>query len=1111
MTTSYHVFPRTALFLILSGFFLLPVQKVSASHSAGLDLTYTCLGGNEYEVELSFYRFCDGIDAPDDPTIEIESASCGQNLSLDLVQQGTEVDITPVCDSIDTDCANPGAAFNGIEWYKYTGTITLPDNCTDWVFSYDLCCRNSDITTIETPGSEDIHVEATLNNQDFSCNNSPDFTNHPIAYLCAGDTVCFNHGANEIDGDSLVYSFITPTTGNGAGDTVTYMPGYSNSQPISSVPPVTLDSATGDICVSPDTAQVSVMEVKVEEYRNDTLIGAVQRDIQFRVEDCPSDTNTVPALTGINGTGDFQMTVCEGDSVDFMIPSEDPDSNQQVFLNWNGGITGANFDPMADSIDQGDYPLPIGQFQWLTDSLDAATSPHCFTVTVTDDFCDINGSQTYSFCIHVAAKDSLLKNLSISYGSGSFCYDAGVQTPTITGDTTGTFWAEPNGLDIDSSTGEIDVGNGVADSSYMVYYQTADTLLCTGQDSVPITIDTNVVADFHYPDTSYCESYTSEDPVFLNGGSHGIFRSNDTNGLALDTIFGTVDVGNSDTGTYWVYNEIPPSGSCPGDTDSAQIIIEPLPHVSAGPDDTICETEIDTLDGSFWGGASTSTWNTTGDGSFGDPTDTNSTYIPGAMDINNGKVKILIQSDSIKACPTDLDSMELRIQPGPAMNVSSDDTICADGVASVNASLSGTGTGVQWYTTGDGFFDDNSSSSTDYHPGSSDANNGEVTLYAISQGSGECPPDVDSTTVTILPMADPSFHYDMTSICEGKDTTLLPTIDGESGGTFTSSPTGGLDIDSTTGEIEVSGSFVDNYMVTYTVGDQCPDDTTVTFEVKPKPATPSPEPFTVCPEETDTLTVQMAADSVFWYADPDGKELIGTGDSYVPPADSNTPGDHTFYVSTMNKGCLSDMGSVTITVEPYADVNILSDPDPAEGVKQFVVDFMDGSGPNVYDLTIDVGLGGGSNTWNSGDTTVTYKDEGEYTVEVVGFDSVSSCIGRDELTVFVTNEPRANLPNVFTPNGDGKNDVFKPRLDVPCPESMEEEDEKVSCWSGIESFTGTIYNRWGNKVYEWDSWNDAWDGGNASEGTYFYVISAIGENGDKVEHKGKVTLLRNGD
>ena len=64
----------------------------------------------------------------------------------------------------------------------------------------------------------------------------------------------------------------------------------------------------------------------------------------------------------------------------------------------------------------------------------------------------------------------------------------------------------------------------------------------------------------------------------------------------------------------------------------------------------------------------------------------------------------------------------------------------------------------------------------------------------------------------------------------------------------------------------------------------------------------------------------------------------------------------------------------------------------------------------------------------------------------------------------------AKMPNVITPNGDGKNQAFAPR--VTClPISLK------------------VYNRWGKLVYEQDNYQNTWDGGNLPADVYYYQLS----------------------
>jgi gliding motility-associated-like protein len=96
----------------------------------------------------------------------------------------------------------------------------------------------------------------------------------------------------------------------------------------------------------------------------------------------------------------------------------------------------------------------------------------------------------------------------------------------------------------------------------------------------------------------------------------------------------------------------------------------------------------------------------------------------------------------------------------------------------------------------------------------------------------------------------------------------------------------------------------------------------------------------------------------------------------------------------------------------------------------------------------------------------------------------------------VDSRPILEIPNVFTPNGDGQN------------------DEWLIHGEAIVEFKGIVYNRWGKKVFEWDDVSKGWNGkinGNgaeASPGVYYYIITAKDKKGKEYEEKGYFYLLR---
>jgi gliding motility-associated-like protein len=97
----------------------------------------------------------------------------------------------------------------------------------------------------------------------------------------------------------------------------------------------------------------------------------------------------------------------------------------------------------------------------------------------------------------------------------------------------------------------------------------------------------------------------------------------------------------------------------------------------------------------------------------------------------------------------------------------------------------------------------------------------------------------------------------------------------------------------------------------------------------------------------------------------------------------------------------------------------------------------------------------------------------------------------------VTPVSHIEIPNAFSPNDDDIND----KLCV-----------KSKTTVGIVEFRAIIFNRWGQKLYEWTDINDGWDGtynGHpVKQGTYFVLVTAKGSDGQTHTIKRDVNLLR---
>lgn len=93
-------------------------------------------------------------------------------------------------------------------------------------------------------------------------------------------------------------------------------------------------------------------------------------------------------------------------------------------------------------------------------------------------------------------------------------------------------------------------------------------------------------------------------------------------------------------------------------------------------------------------------------------------------------------------------------------------------------------------------------------------------------------------------------------------------------------------------------------------------------------------------------------------------------------------------------------------------------------------------------------------------------------------------------------ESKLEMPNAFSPNSDGINDIYRAKNN----------------YQSIVEFDAYIFNRWGQKIYEWHDpaggWDGKFNGKDVKQGVYFVLVKAKGADGRKYNIKKDVNLLR---
>ncbi|CAN5188513.1 hypothetical protein BH09BAC1_BH09BAC1_09900 [soil metagenome] len=486
--------------------------EARASHAMGADIFYECVGRDSFRITLNFYRDCFGTTAPSTASIGITNTCTGASTSVNAAQtaqiqpdgipNGSEVSALCSTQIQNSTCNNGNLP--GVQQYQYSFLWIATSECANWRISYDLNARNAQINTLQNPGTYDLYIEAFINNTTINgvktCNNSPRFTNRPVPYFCYQDSIRYNHGTVDIDGDSLVYTLVQPL--QNPGTTVPYAAGFSVTNPLSTNNTFTFNSGTGQMFFVPQQAQVGVITVRVDEYRNGVLIGSTMRDIQVVILGSPQcvppygriNVNGIDSSSVKGGvfTGPYNLEACPGDTIRFDIRL----GGRNITLSSNATqalpgatFTTTNFGP--DSI--------LGQFRWITTSLD--TGVKNFSLSYGINSCPIDRTAFQTVTITVL-------NGTYAGADKTYCTQGQPVQLNATGGNSFT-WTPASGLS--STVIKNPLASPTVTTDYIV--QSDLSARCKNRDTVRVTVVPNFILSLNQNDTvNICRNAL----VFLN-------------------------------------------------------------------------------------------------------------------------------------------------------------------------------------------------------------------------------------------------------------------------------------------------------------------------------------------------------------------------------------------------------------------------------------------------------------------------------------------------------------------------------------------------------------------------------------------------------------------
>jgi len=676
-----------------------------------------------------------------------------------------------------------------------------------------------------------------------------------------------------------------------------------------------------------------------------------------------------------------------------------------------------------------------------------------------------------------------IDDASFSYSASEYCISHTDVVPNITGTAGGTFSSTPAGLSINASTGLIDFSSSVI-NDYEITYTTSGS--CPNSSTYNVSVEPNPSAPSVSSNSPVCEG--GDIDLSTNAVPLATYSWNGPNGFTSGSQNPqNTNVTISDAGSYTLTYSV---DGCTSEVASVDVVVQALPVADFSyPSSPYCVNDgsatINLAGGATAGIFSSSAGLSINSGS-------------GLVDLISSIPDTYIVTNTIAAsgsCPEVVATTSISITNLDDASFSYSATSYCVGGVNENPSVTGISGGT-FSSTPAGLSIDPSSGVIDMEL--SIVGDYEITYTTVGSCSNSSTFDV-----SILESPDaPVLKVNTATVCLGESVTI--TVD---------NPIGGITY--SVYDAETGGALIGTAPITFTPGSSLTyyveaenaancTSSSVEFEVvvNSLPVITSSGNQTICPGD-DVMISVGAIETVDWSTGENGNSII------VSPNVTTT-----YTASVENaEGCTN---SVDIIVTVLSDGSVVAQNDQAAVVS--------GGTVNINVLVNDNGFDGLPSVITnpiSGtvvvetDGTITYISTEGY-VGTVSF-SYLICSGvctticdTAVVTILVTGAEEPDpldefiIPEAFSPNGDGTNDLFA----IP----------------NLHLYPNThviIFNRWGAKVYESDNYQNDWAGLSQSplnvggdelpEGTFYYLITMGGDLNDGISgevYKGYVYLKR---
>lgn len=447
--------------------------------------------------------------------------------------------------------------------------------------------------------------------------------------------------------------------------------------------------------------------------------------------------------------------------------------------------------------------------------------------------------------------------------------------------------------------------------------------------------------------------------------------------------------------------------------------------------------------------------------------------------LNAGTTYYLEYFDSLTNCKTPRVPVTVSITPAPSSLFSTSDTVCLGSNQLINFLGTVSNTGSYFWNFDGGIIASGSGSSNHQvywnTPGTKN--------ISLSITDNPCSSTLTVLSVEVAPApSQPTLTTTNYAVCKGDSVTL--TAGGSFGGSqlnyaFSDSLVGGTFLGSSPLTIQINDTSTFYLQVTNEFGCKSKADSiSIVINKLPLVSSPYSDDIKLCSGDSTMLLVNLTQPpqaNVYWWDNQFGGNFIAGNDTvYTGPLLQSK----TYWVEAITPYGCTNGGRIPISVI----------------INQYPVITLQTAFPNN---TAQFGLNVTIEAQPAGYTSYEfYVNNVLVKTSADNFYSSDQFAEGDNITVIAVNETCRGMAsdalimhilpiaNAFTPNGDGINDVF------------------------LKSFDLTIFNRWGDKLFEGtNGWDGTYKGAKVSPGTYFYIYKKRDANGKSSSVNGPVTLV----